>query len=88
MIKDLQEKTFKLNLEQNPERSIIMKKRELESSNHGVGTRILENQMFDSEGNILMTNTCSGGVATNQSTLQLNNMLLNNYGLLNSIFKS
>lgn len=70
MIKELQEKTFKMNLDQNRERSIIMQKREVVPNNKkGKTTKVLENQMFDGDGNILMTN-CS---SANQS---LNNKLL------------
>lgn len=56
MIKELQEKTFKKNIECNQERSIIMRKREV-AMNHNrmFATKFLENQMFDNEGNVLVT---------------------------------
>lgn len=57
MIKDLQEKTFKMNVDNNnAENSIIMKKRENTNKNNSgdIGkTKVIENQMFDIEGNIL-----------------------------------
>ena len=60
MIKDLQDKTFKLNLDCNHERSIIMKKRETaENHNKVVTTKVIDNQMFDADGNILITNCSS-----------------------------
>ena len=49
MIKDLQEKTFKLNLDMPFEKSIIMKKRE------GGKTKLLDNQLFDVDGNLLQS---------------------------------
>lgn len=61
MIKDLQEKTFKLNLEDGQhERSIIMQKREIaQNAQQRVTSKYLENQMFDAEGNVLLTNCSS-----------------------------
>lgn len=57
MIKELQEKTFKMNIEFNQERSIEMRKREVVmNQNRMFSTKFLENQMFDIEGNVLVTN--------------------------------
>jgi len=53
MIKDLQEKTFKLNVDNNVEKSIIMKRRDNKSNNDIAKTKVIDNQMFDLEGNIL-----------------------------------
>lgn len=80
MIKDLQEKTFKMNLEENNlhERSIIMQKREVvQNAQQKQSMKLLENQMFDADGNVLLTN-CS---SANQSVI-LNNMLLQTHGLV------
>lgn len=52
MIKDLQEKTFKLNVDTNIEKSIIMKRRDNKSKDI-VKTKVIENQMFDLDGNVL-----------------------------------
>lgn len=72
MIRELQEKTFQLNLDCDQERSIIMKRREVaENRNKVPTTKVIENQMFDPDGNILVTN-CS---SVNQSGV-LNTMLL------------
>ena len=51
MIKDLQEKTFKLNVDNNAEKSIIMKRRDVKSKDSN--PKIVENQMFDMDGNVL-----------------------------------
>lgn len=51
MIKDLQEKTFKLNLDLPFEKSIIMKKRE----GAGGKTKVIDNQLFDADGNVLQS---------------------------------
>ena len=53
MIKDLQDKTFKMNIDNNAEKSIIMKKRESHKSNDLAKAKIVENQMFDMDGNVL-----------------------------------
>jgi hypothetical protein len=77
MIRELQEKTFQLNIDCDQERSIIMKRREVaENRNKVPTTKVIENQMFDLDGNILVTN-CS---SVNQSGI-LNTMLLQSHGL-------
>jgi hypothetical protein len=57
MIKELQEKIFKQNVDRNPlEASIVMRKREVAmNQNKMFTTKFVENQMFDSEGNMLIT---------------------------------
>ncbi len=42
MIKDLQDKTFKMNVDNNVEKSIIMKRRD-NKSNDIVKTKVIEN---------------------------------------------
>lgn len=81
MIKDLQNKTFKLNLDGNHDRSIIMKKRETAINHNKIfTTKLLDNQMFDVDGNILLTNSSSLKNSFNQSNF-LNNMLLQTNGM-------
>lgn len=49
MIKELQEKTFKLNLDAPFEKSIIMKKRDTRLRK----SKVVENQIFDADGILL-----------------------------------
>ena len=54
MIKDLQEKTFKMNAEVQEDSSIIMKKRSQPFVVYEHGKpKIINNQLFDEEGNVL-----------------------------------
>jgi hypothetical protein len=79
MIKELQEKTFKLNIECNQERSIIMRKREVVMNhNRMFATKFLENQMFDHEGNVLVTNCSSQSL---RNSFNHSNALQNNLGM-------
>lgn len=52
MLKDLQEKTFKMSVDNNVEYSIIMKIKDNKSIDM-IKTKVVENQMFDMDGNIL-----------------------------------
>jgi hypothetical protein len=56
MIKDLQEKTFKMNANNEVENSIVMKKRTKPLVTYENGkAKILDNQLFDSDGNMLQS---------------------------------
>ena len=88
MIKDLQNKTFKLNLDGNHDRSIIMKKRETAINHNKIfTTKLLDNQMFDVDGNILLTNSSSLKNSFNQANF-LNNMLVHGMPPCGSIYKT
>ena len=56
MIKNLQEKTFKMNACEATENSIVMKRRQKPLVTYENGkTKIIDNQLFDIDGNILQS---------------------------------
>lgn len=56
MIKELQDKIFKMNVEMTQQASIVMRKREVAMNQKRMfAPKFMENQMFDQEGNVLIT---------------------------------
>ena len=74
MMKKLQEKAFKMNLDVPYENSIIMKRRERDANGQDIAPlKFIDNQLFDTEGNVL-------GSTINQSILgSLNSKLYSEF---------